>query len=55
MQSEKDGKGMNGKGIYVVGAAAAENSFQTKRKKIISKCHKIVNVKLFDFSMSPEA
>ena len=30
MQSEKDGKGMNGKGIYVVGAAAAaaaENSF----------------------------
>ena len=33
MQSEKDGKGMKGKGIYIVGAAAAENSFQTKRKK----------------------
>ena len=32
MQSEKDGKGMNGKGIYVVGAAA-KNSFQTIRKK----------------------
>jgi hypothetical protein len=25
------------------------------KEKIISKCHKIVNVKLFDFSMSPEA
>ena len=48
MQSEKDGKRKRNEKRMLF-----EILFRLK-EKIISKCHKIVNVKLFDFLMSLE-